>query len=398
MSPKHSNTTTGRRSAILGAAFLMATSAIGPGFLTQTSLFTEQLLTSFGFVILISILLDIGAQLNIWRVIVVTGNRVQDIANQLLPGLGYFLAGLIAFGGLVFNIGNFAGCGLGVNVLSGITPEYGALVSLAIALAVFWYKEAGHLLDQFSKLLGIIMIGLTVYIAVISHPPVGEALYRTVWPEKIDAMKIVTLVGGTVGGYISFAGAHRLLDAGIKGQPSLPHVTRSSVSGILITSVMRFVLFFAALGVVWQGVKLGTDNPAAVVFKSAAGQTGYIFFGVVMWSAAITSVVGASYTSVSFWKTLSPLIARKEKWFISLFMLVSVLVFIVVGNPVQLLIIGGALNGIILPVALAVILIASARKNIVQQYKHPLILQIAGWMVVLAMSWMGWITIQKALF
>ena len=88
-----------KNSAILGAAFLMATSAIGPGFLTQTSLFTEQLLTSFGFVILISILLDIGAQLNIWRIISVSENRAQDIANKLLPGLGFFLAGLIAFGG-----------------------------------------------------------------------------------------------------------------------------------------------------------------------------------------------------------------------------------------------------------------------------------------------------------
>jgi Mn2+/Fe2+ NRAMP family transporter len=58
-----------KNSAILGAAFLMATSAIGPGFLTQTSLFTSQLLSSFGFVILISILLDIGVQLNIWRII-----------------------------------------------------------------------------------------------------------------------------------------------------------------------------------------------------------------------------------------------------------------------------------------------------------------------------------------
>jgi Mn2+/Fe2+ NRAMP family transporter len=90
---------------VLGAAFLMATSAIGPGFLTQTSLFTEQLLTSFGFVILISILLDIGAQLNIWRIITMSELRAQDIANKTLPGLGFFLAALIAFGGLVFNIG-----------------------------------------------------------------------------------------------------------------------------------------------------------------------------------------------------------------------------------------------------------------------------------------------------
>ena len=82
---------------ILGAAFLMATSAIGPGFLTQTSLFTGELLTSFGFVILISVLLDIGAQLNIWRIITVSGKRAQDISNTMLPGLGIFLAALIAW-------------------------------------------------------------------------------------------------------------------------------------------------------------------------------------------------------------------------------------------------------------------------------------------------------------
>ena len=64
-----------RRNAVLGAAFLMATSAIGPGFLTQTATFTNTLLASFGFVILLSILLDIGAQLNIWRIVVVSGSE-----------------------------------------------------------------------------------------------------------------------------------------------------------------------------------------------------------------------------------------------------------------------------------------------------------------------------------
>src|SRR4029079_10407678 len=73
------------RSILLGAAFLMATSAIGPGFLTQTTVFTERLGASFGFAILISILFDLGAQLNIWRVVTAAGRRAQDIANELLP-------------------------------------------------------------------------------------------------------------------------------------------------------------------------------------------------------------------------------------------------------------------------------------------------------------------------
>ena len=386
-----------KNSAILGAAFLMATSAIGPGFLTQTSLFTQELVTSFGFVILISVLLDIGAQLNIWRIITVSEQRAQDIANKVLPGLGLFLASLIAFGGLIFNIGNIAGTGLGLNVLTGVDTKTGAMISCMIALGIFWYKEAGKLIDIFVKLLGLLMIGLTIYIAFSSHPPVAAALYRPIWPEKIDIIKIVTLVGGTVGGYISFAGAHRLIDAGIKGEKNLSQVTKSSVSGILITTFMRYILFLAALGVVWQGIKLSADNPAASVFQSAAGEIGYKFFGMVMWSAAITSVVGASYTSVSFWKTLSPVVRNREKTITSAFIILSTIVFIYVGQPVKLLVFAGAVNGIILPVALAVMLIAANKSAVVNQYKHPALLQVIGWIVVVAMTYMGFITIQQSI-
>ena len=384
-----------RNSAILGAAFLMATSAIGPGFLTQTSKFTEELLTSFGFVILISVLLDIGVQLNIWRIVVMSENRAQDLANKVIPGLGFLLAGLIAFGGLVFNIGNMAGCGLGVNVLTGITPAYGAVISCVIALGIFWYKHAGQLIDQFAKWLGIIMIGLTVYIAFSSHPPIGQAFLRTVIPEKINMLMIVTIVGGTVGGYISFAGAHRLLDAGIKGQEMLPEVNRSAISGITITAIMRYILFLAALGVVWGGVHLSADNPAASVFQNAAGTLGYKFFGVVIWCAAITSVVGASYTTVSFWKTLHPFVAKHEKIIITCFIIFSTIIFVILGNPVRLLVLAGAVNGLILPLALTIMLVAVNKSSVMKGYKHPMWLQIAGYIVVIAMGYMSVMVIKQ---
>ena len=378
-----------KNSAILGAAFLMATSAIGPGFLTQTAKFTADLSTSFGFAILISLLLDIGAQVNIWRIIAVSNARAQDIANKVLPGLGVGLAALISFGGLIFNIGNIGGCGLGLNALANINNSTGAVISCFAALGIFWYKDAGRLMDTFTKVLGLLMIALTIYIAFVSRPPVAEALYRTVWPVKIDMLRIITLVGGTVGGYISFAGAHRLLDAGISGKASLPEVTRSSVTGILITTIMRFVLFLAALGIVWHGGILNNNNPAGSVFQIAAGDLGYKFFGFVMWCASITSVVGASYTSVSFFKTLDPLIEKNQRIIISLFIIASTLIFIAAGNPVTLLIVAGGLNGLILPVALAVILIASKKTEIIGTYSHPLWLQIVGWIIVIVMVYMG---------
>jgi len=388
-SDHHTGTRAASRSAILGAAFLMATSAIGPGFLTQTTRFTAQLLTSFGFVILISLLLDIGAQANIWRIVAVSNMRAQDLANKLLPGLGVVLASLIGFGGLVFNIGNIAGCGLGLEALTELDTRWGAAISCIVALGIFWFKEAGKIIDNLVKILGLLMIGFTLYVAVASTPPLGEAIYRTFWPEKINFLTIVTLVGGTVGGYISFAGAHRLLDAGIRGKESLPQVTRSSISGILITSIMRYLLFLAVLGVVWGGATLNQDNPAASVFQAALGNIGMRFFGFVMWCAALTSVIGASYTSISFFRTLHPLIERHQRIITSVFIGVSTLIFIMLGNPVKLLLMAGAVNGLILPIALTVILIAAFKSRITGDYKHPLWMSIAGWLVVVIMSWLG---------
>jgi len=384
-----------RSTAITGAAFLMATSAIGPGFLTQTTVFTQQLAASFGFVIVISVLLDIGAQMNIWRIIAVTEKRAQLIANELFPGLGYLLAGLIVIGGLAFNIGNIGGCGLGLQVLTGMAPLYGSIISCVIALFIFWYKEAGKAIDGFTKLLGLLMILLTIFIVFKADPPIVSAIEHSFFPEKISALAIVTLVGGTVGGYISFSGGHRLLDAGIKGVSALPDVNRSAVTGIVVTAMMRFLLFLAALGVIMKGVALDSTNPPASVFKLAAGAIGYKFFGVVMWSAAITSVIGAAYTSVSFLKTFHPLIEQYEKWIISIFIVFSTLVFGIAGNPIQILITVGALNGLILPIALGLMLVAARNKKLVKEYKHPFWLQIAGWVVVAAISWMGYLTIAK---
>lgn len=387
------------KGVILGAAFLMATSAIGPGFLNNTSLFTQQLLTSFGFVIVVSILLDIGVQLNTWRIITVSECRAQDLANKVLPGLGIILSVLVVFGGLAFNIGNIAGCGLGFEVLTGIDVKWGAVISCVIALGIFWYKEAGKAIDIFVKFLGVAMIAATLYVVFASHPPLKEAIYRSVWPEKIDVKMIVALVGGTVGGYISFAGAHRLLDAGVKGQDTIAQTTRGAVTGILITSLMRYILFLAALGVVVHKGILSTSNPASSVFKLAAGQLGYKFFGIVMWSAAITSVVGASYTSVSFWKTLHPWIERNTRGVISAFIIITTGAFLFLKEtPSVILVIAGAVNGLILPITLAVMLIASTKQKLMGSYKHPLWMQLAGWLVVALMSWMGFVTLRQTIF
>ena len=169
---KKSNANT---TALIGAAFLMATSAIGPGFLTQTATFTGQYGSIFALAIICTILLDVTTQLNIWSIIGVSGMRGQDIANKVVPGLGYFIAFLVSLGGLVFNIGNVGGAATGFNIVFGFPLKVGTVVAGVIGILIFLSKDAKNFMDKLTKYLGSIMIVTVLYVAFRSKPPVVEA-------------------------------------------------------------------------------------------------------------------------------------------------------------------------------------------------------------------------------
>jgi Mn2+/Fe2+ NRAMP family transporter len=335
--------------------------------------------------------------LTTWRVIAASNRRAQDVANLVLPGLGTALAVLVAIGGLAFNIGNVAGAGLGLNVLLGLPPTTGAALSALLAVGLFLVKEAGRAMDRFTQALGFVMVALTLYVALSSSPPLGDALVAAVLPSRVDVFSIVTLVGGTVGGYITFAGAHRLLDAGVGGIDAIGAVTRAATRAIAIASLMRILLFLAALGVVSRGLTLDPANPPASVFRLATGEVGYRVFGVVMWAAAITSVVGAAYTSVSFLRSASRWVDRHASQVIILFIVLSTVIFLVIGRPVKTLVLVGSLNGLILPLAMVAMLLAARRREIVGEYRHPASLMLAGWLVAISMSLMGGYTLLRDL-
>lgn len=381
----------GTRTAMMGAMFLMATSAIGPGFITQTSVFTVQLGAAFAFAILISILVDIAIQLNVWRVLAVSKLRAHELGNTILPGLGWVLAAFVFIGGMIFNIGNIGGTGLGLDSMMGVDPLLGGALSAVIAILIFLSKRAGVALDRIVVILGAVMILLMLYVAIVSAPPVGEAMKNTVLPEEVDFLVITTIIGGTVGGYITFAGAHRLIDSGIKGPEHIKTITQSSVMGIVVTGVMRVLLFLAILGVVAGGTALSGDNIAADAFKAAAGEVGLRMFGIILWAASITSVIGASYTSVSF-ITKQDTSAKVRNWLTVGFIVVCTVLYLTLNQaPQTLLIFAGAVNGLILPLGFTVVLwVAWRRRDLLHGYKYPIWLAIIGTLAWALTIYLGW--------
>lgn len=388
------------RSVLFGAAFLMATSAIGPGFLTQTSKFTAQYGASLIMIIVLAILMDITAQSNIWSIVGVSGMRAQDVANKIIPGLGVVLAVLVAIGGLAFNVGNVGGVALGFNAMFGLNEKAGAVIAGCLGIIIFVNKNAKTIMDKVATVLAAVILVTVLVVAVVSKPPLGEVASSLTKINEIPSMfvALTTLLGGSCGGYIAFSGAHRLLDAGISGPGNVSHIRKSVLQGVCTSGTVRILLFLAVLGTctigaTWNAANadaiIAASNPAAEAFRLAAGNFGYRLFGLCLFSAGISSVVGAAFTSVSFLKTLHPFIGKYERQFVVGFITFSTLMMVIVGNAAQLLIIAGAFNGLILPVSLGVMLLASRNKNIVGEYKHPIWLTVLGCIVVAVSLYSG---------
>lgn len=358
----------------------MATSAIGPGFITQSAQFTVQLGAAFALPIVVSVVIDIALQLNVWRIIGASGHRAQELGNRVLPGLGWVVSILLIIGGFVFNIGNIAGAGLGTQAILGLDPRMGATASALIAIVIFLSRRAGLAMDRIVIALGVLMIGLTVYVAVTSHPPVGDAAKHVVLPGHFSMLATTTLLGGTIGGYMIYSGAHRLLDAGLSGPSQIEQYTRGSIVGILVTGVLRVLFFLAFLGVVAGGAHLATSNQAASAFQTAAGQTGLRLFGIVYWAAAISSVIGAAFTSVSFVTSRTQTTQRTRTVLVVAFTFVTTALYVSIGTaPTTVLVLAGAFNGVVLPIGVGMLLwVGWRRSDLLQGYRYPRWLLILG--------------------
>lgn len=371
---------------IFAAAFLMATSAIGPGFLTQTAVFTSKLLYNFGLVIVVSILIDIVAQITIWRALTFSNLKAQKLGNVLFPGLGNLLAVCVAFGGLVFNIGNLAGAGMGMNAMFEISNEAGILVTSVIVFFLFYSKNSLAKLDFIVKILGILMLVLIVVMLFRANLDVGKLLRYSFWPEVFDVKSTITLIGGTVGGYITFAGAQRLMDAGLVGEKHKNEVIQSASIGIIFTGILRYCLFVGTLSIVISGVSLDDTNPTSSVFLTTFGESGRVLFGLMIWAASITSVIGATYTSIAFLADIHPTFINSKKYWSLGFVLVSAIVILFFGKPVNLLLFAGYINGFILPIGLAIILVSLRTNKVFEDFKQSWIFNILSWLILITLS------------
>ena len=190
----------------------------------------------------------------------------------------------------------------------------------------------------------------------------------------VDVKPTLAVAGAT------YAGAHRLIESGTAGPENLRTISRGSVNGILVTGVLRILLFLGILGAVAGGAQLSKADPAGSAFEFALGPVGLQLFGVVLWTAGMTSTIGASFTSATFLRTLSGVVDRRFNLTISAFITICTVAFLLLGQtPSALLVFAGAFNGLILPFGLGLLLwVGWRRRDLLAGLRQPAWLLVIG--------------------
>lgn len=381
-----------RFAVLLGSAFLMATSSIGPGFLNNVSLLTSQYRGCFLVVLLIVLVMDIVVQLNVWQITCVAGRSATDLGNSLFRGWGFALTVLLAISSLAFNVGNIGGGALGLYTICGLNQTVGAIVTCILAIILFWAKDLGKAMDQATKILGSIMILGVLIVLCFSFPSPARMAQEIAKDTNLLylAAPIITIIGSAAGGYVPLSGSQRLIDAGITGKKHLREIRQGSLMGIGIGEGMRFLLFLAVLGVLYKGASIDPANPAASAFRSALGEVGYRIFGVIIFFASATSLVGCSYTLAALLRPFHPIFEKRFKELVTVIAVISTLVMVTVGQPAAVLLIAGVISGLIMPFILATLLIVSLKEGTFNDgYRHPRLLIVLGFAVVLFVGYYG---------
>ena len=369
------------RSIVIGSALLAATTNVGPGFCTQTSLFSYQYLGGMLLAIILSAIFDSVMQTTTYRMCCFAGKEAQGIADDLKKGLGAFLSCIVIFGLCCFQLGNVGGIALGLRTLLNIqNTSVSVLLGGVCAIAVFAFKKFNNIIDMISKLLAVVMIVSIAIVAVMAKPSVSKIFETMGEVKKISLLyPVMTMVGAVSGGYASLIGPHRLLGRGIKGKEHWK-TYRATLAGHLGTVYLIRVLFFlACFGVVAHGMQIDTSDPARSIFQTGAGMFGYYLMGVVLFAAGVTTVIGAAVTLVSMIRNYFPKVAEKERETCIVFIAIATILMAVIGQPAAMLVAASSINGMVLPVLMVIMLIASRSKRVMgAEYHHPIVLTVIG--------------------
>ena len=396
-----------QRSAWLGPGLLISASFIGPGTVTTATVTGA----SFGFalswaivfsIIATIILQEMSARLGLMGKIS-TGEALRatfesPVAKLLMIAL---IVTAIGIGGAAYAGGDTTGTALALSDVTSLpVPVLSGIIAAVLVLLLL--TGSYKFFERFMTALVIILVGVFLVTAVAVKPDVGALLHGIFVPEVPAgaALTAIALIGTTVVPYNVFLHSNLVQekwgdepqDLAMK-KARVDNVVSISIGGLITLAILTT----AATVMFSQGLSAESAADLAEPLRPMLGDAAPWVLAIGLFAAGMTSAVagplGAAYAICGVMGWSRDLKDNKFRAIYLTVVIVGAIIAITGVNPVQVIILAQAANGILLPVVAFFLLYTMNNKKLLGEHVNGLATNIIGGIIFLITIVLGGMTL-----
>lgn len=374
----------------LGPGFLIVGSFIGPGTLASST----RAGANYGYTLLWCIIFSVIAVIVLQGMAARLGIVTQESLSENI--LSYFkdtpfLRNLIVIitaipiviGGFAYMSGDLTGTSIGISALTGYPTHIVApLWGVGILLILLFAEDALKHLEKLLGLCVVLMAGVFLITMFVVKPDMGALFSGLIpsIPEDGGLMTCLALIGTTVVPYNIFLhtdSAKRTWHS----TNQIPLCNFGTYVPMLVGGIVTGAILITA-ATVMRGMSVQNALDMAVQLEPTLGSYAQPFMAIGLIAAGISSSVitpiGVSYVLAGFfgWKT-----NRSDKRYMGTNIAVLLTGIVVAGmgfNPIGLIMAAQAVNGIVLPSVVGIVVFLASRKIVMGEFKNGIIANTLG--------------------
>ena len=403
-----------RRLRNLGPGLLVTAAFIGPGTVTTASVAGA----STGYAVLWAIVFSIFATIVLQEMSARLGVVSREGLGEALRttfdnpvikfGAIVLVVAAIAFGNAAFETGNITGAALGLETLSGISPQIWAVIVGIVAFALL-ASGAYKIIERVLVVLVIVMSVVFIVTAIIVIRPadIGNILAGAIVPRIPEGalITVVALIGTTVVPYNLFLHASSVQEKWPESVPTREALTESrmdtTISIVLGGIITVAILSTGAAAFYGTGTEIVDAGQMAEQLEPLLGAFAKYFFAIGILSAGVTSAItaplAAAYATSGALGWGRDLRGWRFRAVWGIVLVVGTVLAALGTNPVTAIVFAQAANGVLLPIIAVFLLFVMNRSDLLGDFTNSTVGNVLGVIIVLFAAFLGIRTIYFAL-
>lgn len=386
-----------RKGSLFGPGLIIAASFIGPGTIT-TSIVTGA---SYGFALAWAIVFSIVATIVLQEMAsrLGLGGRIglgeamrRTFANPIAKILMVILVvAAIGIGGAAYAGGDTTGTALAVSSVLPI-PVWIIVVAIILAIAGLLISGSYKVVEKVLMVMVVILALLFIATTFVVQPPFLEALKGMFVPSipAGAALTAIALIGTTVVPYNVFLHASLVQEnwGDMEENKAIREARIDTVSSIAIGGMITLAVMATAFGGMFvHGISAETGTDLAKALEPLLGDAAGWVFAIGLFCAGFTSALagplGAAYAICGVLGLSTDMKSWSFRLVWILVLAVGAFIALTGFEPVSIIIIAQAANGLLLPIIAIFLLITMNNKELLGKHANGIVSNVVGVLITL---------------